>query len=53
MFLYTWDKKERKTVMTEKEFKALCDLVENAVLVDETTLIILKKFIKRYGRLLT
>ena len=35
--------------MTEKEFNALCDLVENAVLVDETTLTILKKFIKRYG----
>ena len=46
-------KLERKTVMTEKEFKALCDLVENAVLVDETTLTILKKFIKRYGKLLT
>ena len=57
MFLYTWDKKERKTVMTEKEFNALCDLVDNCessdnfehIVADRNTLKILKKFIKRWG----
>ena len=43
--------------MTEKEFNALCDLVDNCessdnfehIVADRNTLKILKKFIKRWG----